>query len=117
MAAGHTNAAEPAASITGVEDRALREAIQRAMTESKAPPRSRSEARRRAREAGDDAVEVLRSQGYYAYVVEPDVSESDPPRAILIGREPRLEVFRHISPRDSRRSDDYRGSGALRAGT
>lgn len=83
MAAGHGNAAEPAASITGVEDRALREAIQRAMTESKAPPRSRSEARRRARDAGDDAVQVLRSEGYYAYVVEPDVSESDPPRAIL----------------------------------
>ena len=83
VAAGHANAAEPAASITGVEDRALREAIQRAMTESKAPPRSRSEARRRARDAGDDAVQVLRSEGYYAYVVEPDVSESDPPRAIL----------------------------------
>lgn len=83
LSAGHGLAAEPAASITGVEDRALREAIQRAMTESKAPPRSRSEARRRARDAGDDAVEVLRSEGYYAYLVEPDVSESDPPRAIL----------------------------------
>ncbi|CAN5478049.1 autotransporter assembly complex family protein [soil metagenome] len=83
LSASHVVAAEPAASITGVEDRALRETIQRAMTESKAPPRSRSEARRRAREAGDDAVEVLRSEGYYAYVVEPDVSESDPPRAIL----------------------------------
>jgi translocation and assembly module TamA len=83
LAGGYASADEPAASITGVEDRALREAIQRAMTESKAPPRSRSEARRRAREAGDDAVAVLRSEGYYAYVVEPDVSESDPPRAIL----------------------------------
>jgi hypothetical protein len=83
LAAGHANAAEPAASITGVEDKALREAIQRAMIEAKAPPRSRSEARRRARDAGDDAVAVLRSEGYYAYVVEPDVSEADPPRAIL----------------------------------
>lgn len=83
MAASHANAAEPAASITGVEDKALREAIQRAMVEAKAPPRSRSEARRRARDAGDDAVQVLRSEGYYAYVVEPDVSEADPPRAIL----------------------------------
>jgi len=83
LAAGHANAAEPAASITGVEDRALREAIQRAMTEAKAPARSRSEARRRARDAGDDAVAVLRSEGYYAYVVEPDVTEADPPRAIL----------------------------------
>jgi translocation and assembly module TamA len=83
LIAGYASADEPAASITGVEDRALREAIQRAMTESKAPPRSRSEARRRAREAGDDAVAVLRSEGYYAYIVEPDVSEADPPRAIL----------------------------------
>jgi translocation and assembly module TamA len=83
LAAGHASAAEPAASFTGVEDRALREAIQRAMTEAKQPPRSRSEARRRARDAGDDAVAVLRSEGYYAYVVEPDVSEADPPRAIL----------------------------------
>ncbi|WP_442856939.1 autotransporter assembly complex protein TamA [Caulobacter sp. Root1455] len=83
LAAGHANAAEPAAIVTGVEDKALREAIQRAMTEAKAPPRSRSEARRRARDAGDDAVAVLRSEGYYAYVVEPDVSEAEPPRAIL----------------------------------
>ncbi|WP_165187571.1 autotransporter assembly complex protein TamA [Caulobacter soli] len=83
LAAGHASAAEPAASITGVEDKALREAIQRAMTEAKAPPRSRSEARRRARDAGDDAVQVLRSEGYYGYVVEPDVTEAEPPRAIL----------------------------------
>lgn len=83
LAAGHVNAAEPLASITGVEDRTLREAIQRAMTEAKAPPRSRSEARRRARDAGDDVVQVLRSEGYYAYVVEPDVSEADPPRAVV----------------------------------
>ena len=83
LAVGHANAAEPMASITGVEDRALREAIQRAMTESKVPPRSRAEARRRARDAGDDAVAVLRAEGYYAYVVEPDVSEADPPRPIL----------------------------------
>jgi len=83
MVASHADAAEPAASITGVEDKALREAIQRAMVEAKAPPRSRSEARRRARDAGDDAAQVLRSEGYYAYVVEPDVSEADPPRAIL----------------------------------
>jgi translocation and assembly module TamA len=83
LVAGHANAAEPAATITGVEDRALREAIQRAMTEAKQPARSRSEARRRARDAGDEAVAVLRSEGYYGYVVEPDVSEADPPRAIL----------------------------------
>ena len=83
LVASHASAEEPVATITGVEDRALREAIQRAMTESKVPPRSRSEARRRAHEAGDDAVAVLRAEGYYAYVVEPDITESDPPRAVL----------------------------------
>lgn len=83
LIAGHANAEEPAATITGVDDRSLREAIQRAMTQSKIPPRSRSEARRRARDAGDQAVAVLRAEGYYAYVVEPEVSEANPPRAIL----------------------------------
>jgi translocation and assembly module TamA len=83
MVAGHAGAEEPAATVTGVEDRALREAIQRAMTVTKTPPRSRSEARRRARDAGDDAVAVLRAEGYYGYVVEPDVTETDPPGAIL----------------------------------
>jgi translocation and assembly module TamA len=83
MVAGHASAEEPAATITGVEDRALREAIQRAMTVTKTPPRSRSEARRRARDAGDDAVAVLRAEGYYGYVVEPDVTETDPPGAVL----------------------------------
>ncbi|MBO9708112.1 MAG: outer membrane protein assembly factor [Caulobacter sp.] len=83
VAVGHANAEEPAATITGVDDRSLREAIQRAMTPTKTAPRSRSEARHRAREAGDDAVAVLRAEGYYAYVVEPDVSEDNPPRALL----------------------------------
>ncbi|MBC7668261.1 MAG: outer membrane protein assembly factor [Gemmatimonadaceae bacterium] len=83
LVAGHASANEPTATITGVEDRALREAIQRAMSEAKNPPRSRSEARRRARDAGDVVVAVLRAEGYYGYVVEPDVSEADPPRAVL----------------------------------
>ncbi|ACL95140.1 outer membrane protein assembly factor [Caulobacter vibrioides] len=74
---------EPMAQIQGVEDRALRDAIQRALSDSKQPPRSRSEARRRARQAGEDAIAVLRAEGYYAYTVEPDVTEGDPPRAIV----------------------------------
>ena len=76
-------AEEPMAQIQGVEDRALREAIQRALTQSKQSPQSRAEARRRARQAGEDAIAVLRAEGYYAYTVEPDVLEGDPPRAVV----------------------------------
>lgn len=74
---------EPMAQIQGVEDKGLREAIQRALTESKHPPQSRAEARRRARQAGEDAIAVLRAEGYYAYTVEPDVTDGDPPRAVV----------------------------------
>ncbi len=81
--AAQANADEPSATITGVEDRALREAIQRALSQSDGPPASRSEARRRARDAADDAVAVLRAEGYYAYVVDPDVTETDPPRGTV----------------------------------
>ncbi|PLR26558.1 outer membrane protein assembly factor [Caulobacter zeae] len=81
--AAQAKADEPSATITGVEDRALREAIQRALTQSDGPPASRSEARRRARDAADDAVAVLRAEGYYAYVVDPDVTETDPPRGTV----------------------------------
>lgn len=71
------------AQIQGVEDKALREAIQRALTESKHPAQSRAEARRRARQAGEDAIAVLRAEGYYAYTVEPDVLDGEPPRAVV----------------------------------
>ena len=71
------------AQIQGVDDRALREAIQRALAESDQPARSRSEARRRARQAGEDAIAVLRAEGYYAYTVEPDVSDGEPPAAVV----------------------------------
>ncbi len=76
-------AEEPMAQIQGVEDKALRETIQRALTQSKHPAQSRAEARRRARQAGEDAIAVLRAEGYYAYTVEPDVLDGDPPRAVV----------------------------------
>ena len=81
MVAGSAVADEPSATISGVEDKALREAIQRVLAQSKALPQSRAEARRRARTAGEDVVAVLRAEGYYAYAVEPDISEGDPPLA------------------------------------
>lgn len=74
---------EPMAQIQGVDDRLLRDAIQRALSESDQPARSRSEARRRARQAGEDAIAVLRAEGYYAYTVEPDVTDGEPPAALV----------------------------------
>ena len=71
------------AQIQGVDDKALREAIRLALTESKHPAQSRAEARRRARQAGEDAIAVLRAEGYYAYTVEPDVLDGEPPRAVV----------------------------------
>ena len=67
----------PKARIDGVDDKALREALQRAVGTTKNPPTSRIEARRRATAAGEDVIAMLRSEGYYAYDVEPDVSDDD----------------------------------------
>jgi translocation and assembly module TamA len=80
--------AEPKAAIEGVQDEDLRERIERAVGETDKAPQSRFEARRRAREAGEDAIAVLRSEGYYAYVVEADVADADdegnaPPRPLV----------------------------------
>ena len=83
LAASAAWADEPMAQIQGVEDKALREAIQRALTQSKHPAQSRAEARRRARQAGEDSIAVLRAEGYYAYTVEPDVLDGEPPRAVV----------------------------------
>ncbi|MFZ5670051.1 MAG: autotransporter assembly complex protein TamA [Pseudomonadota bacterium] len=77
------------ASIQGVSDDDLREAIERAIGESRTTPETRFEARRRAREAAEDAIAALRTQGYYGYTVEPDVVDRDddeggePPRPIV----------------------------------
>ena len=76
-------AAEPKAVVEGDLDRALRQEIQRAAGDAKRRPDSPFEARRRAREAAQDILATLRSEGYYGSTVEPDVSEGDPPRAIV----------------------------------
>lgn len=83
FAAGAVLADEPSATISGVEDKALRDAIMRVLAQSSGPPQSRAEARRRARDAGEDVAAVLRAEGYYAYAVEPDISEGDPPRGVV----------------------------------
>ena len=74
-------AAEPKAQIEGTLAPDRRAAVSRAMGDSEKPIENRFEARRRAREAAEDAITVLRSEGYYAYDVEPDVGEGDAPKA------------------------------------
>ena len=83
LAPGLALAAEPKAVVQGEMDRALRADIQRAIGTSKGRAATRVDARRRAREAGEAAIAVLRSEGYYDYLVEPDVAEGDTPGAIV----------------------------------
>jgi len=76
-------AAEPKAQIDGALPSDLRAAVARAVGETDRPIENRFEARRRAREAAEDAITVLRSEGYYAYEVEPDIGEGDAPRPVV----------------------------------
>ncbi len=76
-------AAEPRARVEGALDADLRAAVVRAIGETDRPIDNRFEARRRAREAAEDAIAVLRSEGYYAYDVTPEVGEGDQPPAIV----------------------------------
>lgn len=76
-------AAEPKALIQGDMDRALRVQLQRAVGLAKTQPETSGDARRRAREAGEAAIAVLRSEGYYDYEVEPGVVQGEPPVAVV----------------------------------
>ncbi|HWF77242.1 MAG TPA: autotransporter assembly complex family protein [Caulobacteraceae bacterium] len=76
-------AAEPKAVIQGDFDKVLKAEIQRAVGTSKTRAESRIDARRRAREASEAAISVLRSEGFYDYEVEADVGEGDTPEAIV----------------------------------
>ena len=62
-ASGTARAESPRATIEGQLDGQLREAIVRAIGETDKPISNRFEARRRANEAGEDAIAVLRSEG------------------------------------------------------
>ncbi|HZZ89550.1 MAG TPA: autotransporter assembly complex family protein [Caulobacteraceae bacterium] len=76
-------------------DRTLKADIQHAIGVSKAKPESRVDARRRAREAGESAIAVLRSEGYYDYEVEPDLGDGDKPEPIVrINPGPRSTIAR-----------------------
>jgi translocation and assembly module TamA len=71
------------AEVRGVADKALRLTLQEAIGQTPGPPASRLEARRRAEEAADKATAVLRSEGYYAAAVEPDIGEGDSPAVFV----------------------------------
>lgn len=76
-------ASQPRANVEGQVEGGLKGAIVQAIGETDRPIANRFEARRRARAAAEDAIAVLRSEGYYAYAVEPDVGEGDAPAAIV----------------------------------
>lgn len=76
-------AAEPRADVQGELDASLRARITAAIGTIDRPVENRFEARRRARDAAEDAIAALRSEGYYAYTVEPDVGDGDSPRPIV----------------------------------
>ncbi|MBX3482315.1 MAG: outer membrane protein assembly factor [Phenylobacterium sp.] len=75
--------AEPKAQVQGEVDGDLRATIQAVIGETEKPIENRFEARRRAQTAAEDAIAVLRSEGYYANVVEPDVTEGEPPHPVV----------------------------------
>jgi len=69
--------------IRGVDDRALRAELRDALGSLPNPPGSRLEARRRAEEAGDKVIAVLRSEGYYDYDVAADIGDGDAPQPFV----------------------------------
>lgn len=75
--------AAPRALIEGEFDPELRKEILRVIGETDDPIENRFEARRRAREAAEDAMAVLRSEGYYAYAVDADVGDGDTPTPVV----------------------------------
>ena len=82
-ASAPARAAEPRAVVQGELDSELKTALQRVIGDTDRPIENRFEARRRARAAAEDAIALLRSEGYYANQVDPEVTEADPPRPIV----------------------------------
>ncbi|WP_370868449.1 autotransporter assembly complex family protein [Phenylobacterium sp.] len=77
------HAEAPKAAVEGELSDSLRDAITNAVGETDKPIENRFEARRRAREAAEDAVAVLRSEGYYANTVEAEVTETEPAQPVV----------------------------------
>ena len=76
-------AAPPRAEVRGVTDPALRQKIQQAVGDARAKPNNKTQARRRAEDAAESAAEALRSEGYYAFTITPDVSDETQPQGVL----------------------------------
>ena len=113
---GLARAAEPKAQVQGEMDLALKAEIQRAVGVSKAHPTSRVDARRRAREAGEAAIAVLRSEGYYDYEVDPDVGEGDAPAPIVrITPGPRSQIAKTEVIWDGAAPDPKTADAAIKA--
>ncbi|CAN7322448.1 autotransporter assembly complex protein TamA [Phenylobacterium sp. LjRoot219] len=70
---------QPRAVVEGEMDHALRALLVSEIGQSERPVDNRFEARRRARDAAETSVSVLRSEGYYEYDVRPEVGEGDAP--------------------------------------
>jgi translocation and assembly module TamA len=83
LTAGPAIAAPQRIDIRGAMDPALRAEIGAALGPAPTAASSRLEASRRAREAGGTAIAVLRSEGYYDYVVEPGLGDGDQPKAFV----------------------------------
>lgn len=83
LGAAPARAAQPRATVQGQMDPELRAEIARAIGETDRPIDNRFEARRRANDAAEYAIAVLRSEGYYGYEVEPVVGDGDTPSAAV----------------------------------
>jgi translocation and assembly module TamA len=80
---GRALAAAQRIEVRGTLDASLRSEIQQAIGTAATAPTSRLEASRRAHEAGETAIAVLRSEGYYDYVVEPGIGDGDQPQGFV----------------------------------
>lgn len=75
--------AAPKAGLEGDLPPDLRNRIAKAVGDVDAPTPNRFAARRRALDAAESAIAVLRSEGYYGYEIEAEVSDTDPPDPIV----------------------------------
>lgn len=85
--------AAPNATVEGVADAGLRAQIELAVGEARTAPASALDARRRAIQASKDAVALLRSEGYYDGLAQPDIALAGTARAtirVTLGRRYRL---------------------------
>ncbi|MCI3133884.1 autotransporter assembly complex protein TamA [Phenylobacterium aquaticum] len=71
------------AALEGDMSSKLKAAVAEAIGSTDHPVTNRFEARRRAREAAEDAIAVLRSEAYYGAEVSPEVGEGDTPQPVV----------------------------------